>query len=656
VLAALRTELDALSEQVQAMPHAGALEQLAQAQARLAQLEQEVGARAEAEALVLEAERLAAGTYIDQGDLPRRWEALDRALRTAALTRRFEAALIAVEQRRRAHTELAQQEANVARQHLHAVLHTAEQALAAGQLREARTAADEVKRLRAAAPVLPKPTTQRIGRLQQQLTELERWQSFGQHNARVQLCERAEALAREPATDMRQLAQAVQALRNEWKALDQQYAGVPKALWERFDRACEKAYAPAARYFAEQAARRKEARRKRDEFIATAAAQVALLQQEPRDLRAIERWLRETEQKWREGELGSIEPKAWKELDARLKETLAPLRGLLGEAREQAKAGRRALIEETQALAARALERDTPAQVKAIQARWQEHAKAHPLPQRDERALWEAFRAACDAVFKLRHEKRAAADERKHAGRRALEDIAAELERLGQAADKNDEALRRELRELQARWKSQAGSSDPALRGVEGRYRHAVAGVEALLRARARSRDAAHWDALAAKEQLCERLERMLQTGPDAETARIETEAVTEQWSALPKLPGTCEQKILTRRDALMRALSDGSAGAAYLGQSAAAAPQRRAALLALELALGLDTPPELQADRLALQVQQLRERFRSAPGGAAQDPGERLCDFCAMPGVLDTPERARAQRVFAAIARRGRK
>jgi len=40
----------------------------------------------------------------------------------------------------------------------------------------------------------------------------------------------------------------------------------------------------------------------------------------------------------------------------------------------------------------------TPAQVRAIQARWQERAKAMPLPQRDERPLWEAFRAACDAV------------------------------------------------------------------------------------------------------------------------------------------------------------------------------------------------------------------------------------------------------------------
>ena len=68
----------------------------------------------------------------------------------------------------------------------------------------------------------------------------------------------------------RKLAVEVKNLRNEWSALDQQHGGVPKALWERFDGACEKAYAPAARYFAEQAALQKQVRKQREEFIAAA--------------------------------------------------------------------------------------------------------------------------------------------------------------------------------------------------------------------------------------------------------------------------------------------------------------------------------------------------------------------------------------------------
>ena len=98
----------------------------------------------------------------------------------------------------------------------------------------------------------------------QQLVELERWESFGQHSARVQLCERAEELAK-AKLDPPQLAAEVQKVRAEWKALDAQHANVPKSLWERFDGACEKAYAPAAQHFAQLAAQRKQARKQREE-------------------------------------------------------------------------------------------------------------------------------------------------------------------------------------------------------------------------------------------------------------------------------------------------------------------------------------------------------------------------------------------------------
>src|ERR1019366_5090078 len=198
----------------------------------------------------------------------------------------------------------------------------------------------------------------------------------------------------------------VKNLRNEWSDLDQQHGGVPKPLWERFDRACEKAYAPAARYFAQQSALQEQVRKRREEFTAAAAAHAPTLLVEPRDWRTIERWLRETDRGWREGDLGSVDPGAWKKLDLRFKAALAPLRDALSAARDRAKAGRQTLIDEATALVSKAMEREVPSQVKAIQARWQAEAKDLALAQRDERALWTKFRAACDAVFEARQSKR----------------------------------------------------------------------------------------------------------------------------------------------------------------------------------------------------------------------------------------------------------
>ena len=648
-LSALRAELAALRGAAREQGNDPAPAALDQAEQRIAQWEQAQQALAVAEAMVIEAEQLAAGTYIDQGNLPERWQALDAQHRTAALTHRFDTALMVVEQRRLARGHDAQQKTHALRQHIHALLNAAEQALAAGQMQPARAGVDQIRTLKADAGLLPKPTNQRLGRLVQQLVELERWETFGQRNARIQLCERAEAIDLS-TLDAPQLALEVQKLRNEWKVLDKQHPGVPKALWQRFDGACEKAYAPAARHFAELATQRKQARRQRDEFIALAAAHAPTLLDGPRDWRAIERWLRDTEQAWREGDLGSVEPRAWKKFDVQLKAALAPLRDALAAARLQAKADRQALIGQATALAGKAMERDTLTQVKALQAAWQEQAKALSLLQRDERPLWEQFRAACDAVFAARQNKRQEEDSHKQAGRRALEDTCTLLEKLALATDRDDQDIRKTARELAEQWRKSGAQSDPALRAIEARFRQAKTTVEAMLSARARSRAAAVWTTLAAKESLCEELDACAHAGGGApDPDRLS--AVKEKWAALPPLPEAWEGKMLARRDAALHAVDGADATGEYLARIERGADARRERLLELELLLGLDSPAGFQAQRLALQVKQLRERFNSAPSASAGNAGERLLAWCAQAGATDAADRQRCERVFSKVA-----
>ena len=643
-LTGVLNELIALREEARAYPDTAVASQLERAEQRIEQWTQEFQALAGAEALVVEAEQLAAGTSIDHAKLPERWQALDRSTRTPALTRRFEAALIVVEQRRLAQVRAAEQETQAMRQQVHGLLHTAEQALAAGQLQAARAATDELRARKPGAGTLPKPTVQRMSRLTQQLTELERWESFGQHNARVQLCERAEALPAQ-TLDAPRLAVEVQKLRSEWKALDEQHAGVPKSLWERFDHACEKAYAPAQRHFAEQAALRKLARKEREEFIAAAATHASTLLAEPRDWRAIERWLRETVDRWQTGGLGSVEPKAWKSFDTRFKAALGPLRDALSAARDEAKARRVALIEEATALAGKAMDRDAPSQVKAIQAKWQTQAKEMALAQRDERALWEQFRAACDAVFQAREVKRKEKDNLQHEGRRALEELCAALEELARSTDKDDAQLRRASREMQEQWRQKAPRSDPALRGLETRFTKAKTALDAALSARARAREGAVWQTLAGKERLCETLDGASRSSGSSGDA---TQAI-ERWAALPALPPAWEKAMLARRDAAIAAVGGGDSGGYNLRIDQGAA-SRSEQLLELEMLLGIDSPAELKAQRLALQVKKLRDRFQSAAPAGAGNAKELLLAWCAQPGVADERDRQRIERVFRAL------
>ena len=109
---------------------------------------------------------------------------------------------------------------------------------------------------------------------------------------------------------------------------------------------------------------------------------------------------------------------------------------------------------------------------------------------------------------------------------------------------------------------------------------------------------------------------------------------------------------MIARRDAALRALSDAAAAGDYVARIERGIISRRERLLELELLLGLDSPTEFQEQRLALQVKQLRERFKGAAVGSADNAGERLLAWCAEPGVADERDRQRCEKIFSKVER----
>ncbi|MEO8755295.1 MAG: hypothetical protein ABI624_21750, partial [Casimicrobiaceae bacterium] len=161
------------------------------------------------------------------------------------------------------------------------------------------------------------------------------------------------------------------------------------------------------------------------------------------------------------------------------------------------------------------------------------------------------------------------------------------------------------------------------------------------------ARETAVWQALAAKEHLCEELDRMLCSRQGAADAAV----TAERWAALPALPTAWEKAMLARRNAALAALADDVAAAAHVSGIERDAEARREMLLELEMLLGLDSPAELSAQRLALQVKKLRDRFQSAAATGNNTAGDLLLAWCARPGVVDARDRQRSERVFSAAA-----
>ena len=170
--------------------------------------------------------------------------------------------------------------------------------------------------------------------------------------------------------------------------------------------------------------------------------------------------------------------------------------------------------------------------------------------------------------------------------------------------------------------------------------------------ARVRSRETAVWQTLAAKERLCEQLDSLVRSNPDTAAVAAQPAAARERWADLPALPAAWEKQLATRRDAALNALSDVAAAGDYRARVERGIESRRESLLELELLLGLDSPAEFQAQRLALQLKQLRERFKGAAAISADAAGERLVAWCGEPGVADAGDRQRCERIFTAAGK----
>jgi len=288
--------------------------------------------------------------------------------------------------------------------------------------------------------------------------------------------------------------------------------------------------------------------------------------------------------------------------------------------------------------------------VKELQARWQANAKTVVLAQRDERALWEKFRGACNAVFDARTGSRKAAEERGKVQRRALEALCEKLEELAKSSGGDEAQVRSSRHELQEQWKTAIAESGAAPAALEARFRAALAQVEDSLRGRNRASEAAVWQTLFAKEKLCEELDALALAEGDMDPAVAES--VRERWTALSPLVPEWERKMLERRDAALKALADADARFDHADRVRDCAAERRDALLELELMLGIESPADLQPHRLAVQVKQLRDRFkRAAPGRA--DNVLLLLNWCASPGVAEERDRQRCERIVASLQRR---
>lgn len=474
----------------------------------------------------------------------------------------------------------------------------------------------------------------RLGNARGELIRLQDWAKWGGNVSREELVKVVEEL---PAEDLApaELAKKIGSSRDRWKGLDATSGPAPKPLWERFDAACTAAYAPVAAHYKklseERLANQAQAQAILDEvaqFTQTTLPEGVDL--DSVDWKALSAFTRRVSQAWKR--LGHTDRKEKKRLDTEFETGLQGLLTPLAQQQQAQIALREKLIADVSRL--KPADRTAVDTLRGIQARWQELAKAMPLERNDEQALWTRFREASDTLFAQRKASAEAAESERQQNLTLKE---AQLTSLEALKTEPNNVISQALRDSAAAWKAIGQIPRAVEAEVEQRYQTLVSSLQAQVDESKRAAQAAQRNALGDKLRLCQQAEAAF-AAKKAFDAKLQA-----AWDALPKLPSDEEKTMAARFAAVLAAWE--AKDQSYLAVLEQNRETLLQALLRQEIVAGLDSPAELAAERLKLQVDVLKSAMKSGQKPATQH--DQVLVICGLPALLDKPSGARLEQLL---------
>jgi len=496
--------------------------------------------------------------------------------------------------------------------------------------------------------------TQRIESLRREQSRLRDWQRWSGKQRREELVAEADALARAASAKVavKAHAEAIDKLRQRWKDLDKLGGATNQTLWLAFDGALKTAYAPVAAHLEKLKVARNENLAARNQIIdrlVQAAAKYFPVPQEGGattsevrpDWRGIARTLEEAQIAWRK--LGPVEhtvpreaQRGDKAVTARYAKAGQALEAPLKAAYEGATREREQLIGAAKALVGTGTAaRDLVDKVRKLQTQWQATAKNLPLPRREENALWTAFKTATDEIFTTLDAARAAREAEFATRTKAREDIIERLTALAAASTASD--IKHGVAEAESAWRAAPEMPKPMAAKLEARYRAARDAATRRIGELAVHASQARFDALIAAMALCH----------ERETAGEAAADFDARWSAIEHLPDAWKARLEVRFRGANTEVSD------PVRQKAEGKPTESwpDALLNLEVACGIDSPPEFLAARQQLKLRALKNAMetRRDTTTTPADIERWLLDAAATPRP-DELSRERLAKIIAAV------
>ncbi|MBK5969958.1 MULTISPECIES: DUF349 domain-containing protein [Thiorhodovibrio] len=559
-------------------------------------------------------------------------------------------------------------------------LHQLAAHLDAGELRKAEPLHQKIGAAldQARAADLPRSEINKLDKQlnhhQAKLRELQRWRRWSADQGRESLCHEAETLLARAEADtadaeLDTLAARLNHLRRDWRRIDQSGTPAGESYWQRFKQATDQVAARCEPYFQARAEHQRASREARRMLCEKLEHFLAAVDWDSVDWKAMVRAEREMRQAW--NALDQPEAGGRGGLEGRFRRGLAQVDKALKEERASNQAHKRHLIERMRELAEMEDLDAAIAQAKSAQKQW--HTTVSGRKQ-EENALWREFRTASDAVFARRHQERAARSQEFQDNLARSEALCDQAEALVGRDKIQAATLSEDLQQLTQQWRDSLALPLPRQdkKRLEQRWDNAEQQARQLLRT---LRDQADWDALEGLRQKSDFLSRTA-GAILADSSAASEQQLRAQWSQLDESDHESHDEsvdngsppnrhksrqaradqhrsLQQRFEALLHALQNPKARDQMIEQCESARHEREALCLRLEILAHLDSPPELTARRMELQVERLQEKLGDGDNQAdplAQSRPLLIDWYLNAPAANDQQLQARFERIEAAL------
>jgi len=430
------------------------------------------------------------------------------------------------------------------------------------------------------------------------INELRGWQRWGNSLEREALCEQMESLIGIEA-DPEDLAKRVKDAQTEWKTLND--GKQDKKLWERFNTACQKVYAPCQQHFEQKANERQQNHEKKRTICAALNQYVEETDWKTRDFdwKAAYQHIKQQRKAWHE--VGPTDRKLRNELKQQFDAVEVKLEEQLSRERKRNIFQRETLIEKARALSNN---EDTHAAIDSVKELQQQWKITIPGSRKQENELWKAFQTACDAVFEKRKQERSELEQNLNNNQQAKEVLCQQLESLRNDLEASMPDLPSEWKKAEQQWEGIGEVPKKVSRKLDKRFADAVRELEKHYSNWQQQQQQAQLYLLRDKAKLCARLEAL-----DTEQAAQVLEATRQEWDAVEQLAEKPLQKDIEKR---FQAACAHASGESSLTIVENLQDRRRLLCIRMELLAGVESPSSDHDLRMSYQV----ERLSKAMGG----------------------------------------